>query len=416
MAVGVFVSLGLHAALFLPPVQRAFAAITFRKESATASLAGTEPSPEPALLVFAPPPEPDPAPPPELEPQPEPEPPPSPEPPPVTLGIGDGDPTARSWLGFSDFLEHFARPAETDQPALRLAPPATGDGGGGGPDAPQPSPAESIAPVQPPAEPEIAPVQPPAEPENAPVPTPVEPENAPVQPPAEPENAPVQPPAQPPAEPENAPVEPREEPGPLPVPVQRPSPEEAEGSIPTPESPSSPAPTATPDPALDEPPIPFVGPPAPPPTTPALPLVQPAAAPGTPGTPGDDLLGDGELSDSESDPTSIVDVPPNLWRNGRPIAAKGMSIKTRRPRFTTLTMVTVRPNNPIVEIEFAKDGRPKRYEFVREPSGRIRNSGARDIDGPILDAIAGWRASGGPLDNLREGDTVTIRMRLVLVE
>ncbi len=118
-------------------------------------------------------------------------------------------------------------------------------------------------------------------------------------------------------------------------------------------------------------------------------------------------VGDGEISDMESDATSIIIVPPNQWKNGRPIAAKGLTIKTRKPKFTILTLVTSNPRNAIVEIAFDQQGNPKSFGFLRP-------TGYPDIDGPILDAIAGWRASGAPLEKLKKSDTITVRMRLIL--
>lgn len=135
---------------------------------------------------------------------------------------------------------------------------------------------------------------------------------------------------------------------------------------------------------------------------------QPAAAsPAGPRAP--DPVGQGDLSDRESDPTSIQSVPPNQWRNGRPIASQGLEIKTRKPRFTTLTMVTARPRNPVVAIAFDSDGKATGMTF-------LRSSGHEDIDGPIRDAVLGWRASGKPLSKLKQGDTLTIKLRLVLVQ
>ncbi|MDZ4753686.1 MAG: hypothetical protein SGJ11_04230 [Phycisphaerae bacterium] len=282
---------------------------------------------------------------PELEPEPEP-----PEDPPLQLGVDGGDPTAASWLGLADdLIEHLARQAETDQAALDLNPA----GGAAG------SPAEA---------------------------------------PAEPEPV-VQP-----------------EPEPAPEPVPEPTPE------PTPEPLPEPAPAPDPDPAPATAPVP------PPAVTPApprpfllLPLSRPQDAPrddhqptppvqpATAGPPNPAPPAEGELSDRESDATSILSVPPNQWKNGRPIAADGLTIKTRRPKFTILTMVTSSPRNPVVEVVFAPSGKPAKYGFLRP-------SGFADIDGPILDAIAGWRASGEPLAKLREGETITVRLRLVLVD
>ena len=65
--------------------------------------------------------------------------------------------------------------------------------------------------------------------------------------------------------------------------------------------------------------------------------------------------------------------------------------------------------NPVVEVKFDREGKPASYGFVT-------NSGFADIDGPILDAIAGWRASGKPLEKLKNKDTIAVRIKLVLVQ
>jgi hypothetical protein len=177
--------------------------------------------------------------------------------------------------------------------------------------------------------------------------------------------------------------------------------QEAPPAAPKPPSPTEPWPneasTSQPEvpPAEQLPPTEFVGPPL-------TPSVASATGPRT-----DDPVGEGEVTDMESDPTSLQDVPPNQWRNGRPIASKGLEIKTRKPRFTILTLVTSAPRNPIVELRFDQEGKPVRYGFVRP-------SGYPDIDGPILDALAGWRAAGEPLKRLGPDDTITLRFKLLL--
>jgi hypothetical protein len=113
------------------------------------------------------------------------------------------------------------------------------------------------------------------------------------------------------------------------------------------------------------------------------------------------------VTDSESDATSVVSVPPSVWRNGRPIAAKGLTIKTRKPRFTILTLVTANPRNPVVEVQFDREGKPASFRLVTR-------SGFEDIDGPVLDAVAGWRASGKPLEELKPRERITVRIKLLL--
>jgi len=189
-------------------------------------------------------------------------------------------------------------------------------------------------------------------------------------------------------------------------------------STPSEEPPPPPAPDTTDpnpsdprDPTL--PPVPATALPTPPPPQPAAsdqpsgnaPSPPSASAPGPPRQ----SRADGEPSDRQSDATSIVDVPPEQWRRGRPLAARGLDIKTRRPVFPELTSLTARPGNPIVEILFDRTGVPRKANV-------LRSSGDARVDGPLLDALYRWRASGEALKRLEEGELFRIEMRILLGE
>ena len=159
-------------------------------------------------------------------------------------------------------------------------------------------------------------------------------------------------------------------------------------------------PVATPPPSPATPPQQQS--PASPPANPSqqTPATQPGSTPGPPA--------DGEKSDRESDATSIVDVPQSKWRNGRPLASKGLNVRTQRPYFDELTSVTTAGANPIIEIDFDKDGVPTKDTQI------LQSSGSPLIDQPILDCLFRWRASGSQLTNLPEGKTLKYRIRLIL--
>ena len=156
-----------------------------------------------------------------------------------------------------------------------------------------------------------------------------------------------------------------------------------------------------------------------PPPSPATPPQQQAAAspPANPSqqtpatqagsTPGQPT--NGEKSDRESDATSIVDVPQAKWRNGRPLAGKGLNVRTQRPVFDELTTISTGGTNPIVEIEFDKEGVPKNCVI-------LQSSGSQLIDQPIIDCLYRWRASGSQLTNLPEGKTLKYRIRMLLTK
>lgn len=132
------------------------------------------------------------------------------------------------------------------------------------------------------------------------------------------------------------------------------------------------------------------------------------APPAPSGEPGDTTAKTGELSDRESDPTSIIEVPVTSWRNGRPLAAKGIELKPVRPRFTTLNLVDGVARNPIGELVIGRDGVPQVARIVR-------STGNPSIDEAIRSALFKWRASGAQLMKLKPGQTVTIRLRLIML-
>jgi hypothetical protein len=131
------------------------------------------------------------------------------------------------------------------------------------------------------------------------------------------------------------------------------------------------------------------------------PATQAGTAPGKPA--------DGEKSDRESDATSIVDVPQAKWRNGRPLAGKGLNVRTQRPVFDELTTISTGGTNPIVEIEFDKEGVPKNCVI-------LQSSGTQLIDQPIIDCLYRWRASGSQLEKLSVGKTLKYRIRMLLTK
>ncbi len=117
----------------------------------------------------------------------------------------------------------------------------------------------------------------------------------------------------------------------------------------------------------------------------------------------------GALADKESDPTSTVDVPLDRIRLGRPLAAHGLQILPRKPSFTTLQLLTAAPRNPRCEIRFRRDGVPTLGTRILEGSGDPR------IDEAILNSLYRWRASGDRLDDLRGDETISIRLRILLI-
>ena len=116
----------------------------------------------------------------------------------------------------------------------------------------------------------------------------------------------------------------------------------------------------------------------------------------------------GEVSDRESDATSTIRVDQIHWRNGKPLAAKGLTLKPARPRFTTLNIVDGIGRNPIAELQFGRDGVPQVARLVR-------STGNPGVDDSIRAALFKWRAAGPQLEKLKPGQTVTIKLQLIML-
>ena len=115
----------------------------------------------------------------------------------------------------------------------------------------------------------------------------------------------------------------------------------------------------------------------------------------------------GAQADKESDATSIIDVPPEKWRLGKPLAAHGLELKPRRPTIDVLTMLTAAPGNPLCQINFGRSGEPKAAAI-------LRGSGDSRVDDAILASLYRWRASGKELDGLSNDQTIEVRIHMLL--
>ena len=115
----------------------------------------------------------------------------------------------------------------------------------------------------------------------------------------------------------------------------------------------------------------------------------------------------GDRADKESDPTSTVEVPIDNIRIGKPLAAHGLQLKPRRPQFTTLTQMTAAPRNPLCELRFRRDGKPQVARI-------LQSSGDPRIDAAIRSSLYRWRATGKRLNELAQGKTVKVTIRIML--
>ncbi|MBK9189177.1 MAG: hypothetical protein IPM33_09515 [Phycisphaerales bacterium] len=154
-------------------------------------------------------------------------------------------------------------------------------------------------------------------------------------------------------------------------------------------------------------PPPPVAPSANTPAAPTAPQATPAAA-----QPGGNAGQIGLASDAESDASSIKEAIE--YRLGKPLAGKGLKIRTLRPNWSVTTRLTASPRNPVVRVVFGRDGRVLDAKFVAG-----QETGYPDVDAPILHAVYRWTASGEALTKLPAGDPragVTMTFRMILRE
>jgi hypothetical protein len=300
----------------------------------------------------------------------------------LTLGIDAPNPPTETWIGFEEEVPQQAPPAEVEQAALTAEPVAA-----------SPALDEVLEPAPTPAAPvEVAealpePPQPTPESEavaeNQDQPTPDQPDDV-----TEPEPATSPPP---PA------VKPSEIKQDLLDWLTQMSELFASAATAPPHDEDMPATQPSHSPPSTQPSTTSATPVSPPPAS-EQPIGQPPATP---------VTNDAIASDRDSDPSSIIEVPRDLWELGRPIAAHGLELKPRRPHLTVLTMLTAAPCNPLCEITFGRDGVPSRARLI---------TGSCDsrVDAAILNSLYAWRASGERLKKLQDGETVNIGIRLIL--
>jgi hypothetical protein len=106
-------------------------------------------------------------------------------------------------------------------------------------------------------------------------------------------------------------------------------------------------------------------------------------------------------------PTSIIDVPPDQWKLGKPLASQGLELKPRRPTLTVLTMLTAAPGNPLCVIYFNREG-------VAVKAAILRSSGDNRVDSAILASLYGWRAAGKALETIRDEQPLEVTIRILL--
>ncbi len=335
------------------------------------------------------------------------------------LGIEESQADTLTWIGYEEYEKHLARLSEVEQAAMS-ANPSSG-GGGGAPAASGGATASSSPPPLPgAAQPSPAPAT-----ATAPSPPTDEPErlidkvfrdtpqtNRSADPQESTRPSPTESPTDRESDTPDESTKPAEEKTPRPTeddPPKTPKDSESpakdakeEKSEPTEKPTADPGPTPTPTPTPTPNPEPS---PKPNPT----PTDEPSETDGDePGEgPGEPVPEPGNDSNKDAEATSTIQTPEANWRNGRPLAAEGLEIKTRRLAIPLVTWFKLRPTrDPVAEIRFKASGRPASAELVV-------SSGDRDLDGYITDALFRWRASGKRLEALSGEETALVRLRLI---
>jgi hypothetical protein len=98
-------------------------------------------------------------------------------------------------------------------------------------------------------------------------------------------------------------------------------------------------------------------------------------------------------SDREADAAAVNPVKRDDL--DKSLVAEGLSIRTVRPSFSNVTLATARPRNPVVQLDFRRNGVPL-------PPRIIRSSGHEQVDIQVRIALAQWRAEGEALQQLPE--------------
>ena len=114
----------------------------------------------------------------------------------------------------------------------------------------------------------------------------------------------------------------------------------------------------------------------------------------------------GNSSDRDSDATSIIRVSVDKWKSGKPLAAKGIVLRPRRPSFTANQMVSYNPSDLVAELSIDNSGKPVEVSIVV-------STGSSSIDRSLVSSLYRWRASGNRISALKNRDTIKITIHLM---
>jgi hypothetical protein len=111
-------------------------------------------------------------------------------------------------------------------------------------------------------------------------------------------------------------------------------------------------------------------------------------------------------SDRDSEATSVIQISPEQWKQGKPLAANGIVLRPKRPSFTANQTVSNIAGNLGADLIINKDGKPANV-VIRVSTGSF------SIDRTIESSLYRWRASGEKIDALVGDETITITINIL---
>lgn len=118
---------------------------------------------------------------------------------------------------------------------------------------------------------------------------------------------------------------------------------------------------------------------------------------------------EGVASDRDSSATSTIKITPEQWKSGKPLAAKGIVLRPRRPSFTANQLVTNAPSDLVADLLINKKGKPTDVIIVY-------STGSPSIDGSLIASLYRWRASGEQIDSLEDDETILISIHITFAK
>ena len=128
--------------------------------------------------------------------------------------------------------------------------------------------------------------------------------------------------------------------------------------------------------------------------------------PSEPAQPDEPVKPSDSSSDRDSEATSVIQISPEQWKTGKPLAANGIVLRPKRPSFTANQTVSNIAGNLVADLIINKHGKPMNV-IIRVSTGSF------SIDRAIESSLYRWRASGKNIDALVDDETITITINVL---